>query len=112
MNWMIVSLIRSPGDSEFLPMLSFVLKRGNVTVYEWKYGEPPPLQVSEWTCAFTYLSVDNRALLSMVLRISVCNFNVTSTQCSCTVASYPGFPLFVVSFSTVNSGTRLFVQVA
>ncbi len=26
----------------FLAMLSYVLKHGNVTVYEWKHGEAPP----------------------------------------------------------------------
>ena len=29
-------------DETFLPMLSYILKHGNVTVYEWKHGNPPP----------------------------------------------------------------------
>ncbi|KAL5508879.1 hypothetical protein EMCRGX_G004141 [Ephydatia muelleri] len=29
-------------DEKFLPMLSYILKHGNVTVYEWKHGNPPP----------------------------------------------------------------------
>lgn len=28
-------------EDEFLPMLSYVLKNGNVTVYQWEHGEPP-----------------------------------------------------------------------
>lgn len=28
-------------EEEFLPMLSYVLKNGNVTVYQWKHGEAP-----------------------------------------------------------------------
>ena len=33
---------RSCDEDNFLPMLSYVLKHGNVTVYEWKHGKPPP----------------------------------------------------------------------
>lgn len=29
-------------DGTFLPMLSYILKHGNVTLYEWKHGNPPP----------------------------------------------------------------------
>lgn len=27
--------------TEVLPLLQFVVERGNTTVYEWRYGEPP-----------------------------------------------------------------------
>ena len=33
---------RSCDEDNFLPMLSYVLKHGNVTVYEWKHGNGPP----------------------------------------------------------------------
>lgn len=28
-------------SEQFLSMLSYILKHGNVTVYEWEHGEPP-----------------------------------------------------------------------
>lgn len=28
-------------ETEFLPMLSYILKHGNVTVYQWQNGRPP-----------------------------------------------------------------------
>ncbi|XP_064397823.1 CDK5 regulatory subunit-associated protein 3-like [Halichondria panicea] len=33
---------KSCDEDNFLPMLSYVLKHGNVTVYEWKHGNGPP----------------------------------------------------------------------
>ena len=35
---------RKIDEDNFLPMLMYVLTHGNVTVYEWKYNEPPPNQ--------------------------------------------------------------------
>lgn len=37
-----VILRRTCDEDNFLPMLSYVLKRGNVTLYEWKHGKAPP----------------------------------------------------------------------
>ena len=35
-------------DEKFLPMLSYILKHGNVSVYEWKHGKPPPEVRRRW----------------------------------------------------------------
>jgi len=36
-----------PEESKFLPMLSYILKEGNVTWYQWKHGEPPNVRGGE-----------------------------------------------------------------
>lgn len=39
------------GQDDVLPMLTFLMERGNVTTYEWTYGEPP-LSVEEQALDF------------------------------------------------------------
>lgn len=34
-------------EDQYLPMLSYVLKYGNVTVYQWRHGEPPALDQNQ-----------------------------------------------------------------
>ena len=38
--WLLLYFPSTPNEEHFLPMLHFVLKNGNVTVYQWKHGEP------------------------------------------------------------------------
>ena len=33
---------RTPAEEKFLPMLLFILIHGNVSIYQWKHGMPPP----------------------------------------------------------------------
>ena len=35
---------RAPVGDSFLPMLSFLVKNGNVTVHQWKYGRAPDVR--------------------------------------------------------------------
>ena len=46
-------LYRSCDEDNFLPLLSYILKHGNVTVYKWKNGTEP--QTSMPTAILTEL---------------------------------------------------------
>lgn len=35
----------SSSDDQFLPMLHYVIENGNVTVYQWKYGTEPQVEI-------------------------------------------------------------------
>lgn len=36
---------RSCDEDHFLPLLSYILKHGNVTVYKWKHGTEPEANI-------------------------------------------------------------------
>lgn len=53
------SLFRSCDEDNFLPLLSYILKNGNVTVYKWKHGIEPQTSIPHSTPHSTTVQIAN-----------------------------------------------------